>query len=219
MIGVFITAMMALVLPAEKVIGLALPILIVGDVFAVAAHWKKWDKRLVALLIPGALIGVSIATYFLRTISGDGLRIALAVIVLIFVLYKILEGRLFRDVAYQPKRSHGWLAGIVSGITSTLAHGGGPPVSMYLFVQKLPPEVYVGSAALYFMVLNWIKVPSYLLAGAFDAEMIRSTLWLMPLLPLGVWAGKKLVGQVDRTRFERVIIILLGLSGLFLLIR
>jgi uncharacterized membrane protein YfcA len=219
MIGVFITAMMSLVLPAEKVIGLVLPLLMVGDVFAVVAHWKQWDRGLVLQLIPGALVGVGMATYLLETISGDGLRLALGVIVLLFVVYKLLEGRLLRGFRYRPKRIHGWAAGIVSGITSTLAHGGGPPVSMFLIVQNLRPETFVATAALYFMVLNWIKVPSYALSGLFDWELIRGSIWVLPLLPLGVWVGKRIVLRVERVYFERAILILLGVSGVFLFLR
>jgi uncharacterized membrane protein YfcA len=219
MISVFITAMMSLVLPAEKVIGQVLPFLIVGDAFAVAAHWKQWDRRLVMRLIPGALVGVGIATYLLGTISGEGLRIALGVIVLLFVVYKLLEGRLLRRIDFKPRQIHGWIAGIISGITTTLAHGGGPPVSIYLIIQSLQPQVFAATAALYFMILNWIKVPSYLLTGSFDWGLIRPTLWLIPLIPFGVWVGKWLVRRVDRGFFERAIVLLLGVTGIFLLAR
>jgi uncharacterized membrane protein YfcA len=219
MIGIFITAMISLVLPAEKVIGQVLPLLMIGDVFAVAAHWGEWDRRLVMRLIPGALVGVGASTYLLGTISGEDLRVALGVIVLLFVGYKLLEGRLLRRIDFEPRRIHGWLAGILSGITSTLAHGGGPPVNIFLLIQNLKPQTLVASAALYFLVLNWLKVPSYLLAGAFDWGLIRSTTWFMPLIPVGVWAGKWFVRRVDRVCFERALILLLGVSGIFLLAR
>jgi len=217
MVGALTTAMMALVLPTEKVIGLVLPMLMVGDVFAVAAHWRKWDRDLILQLIPSAILGVALATYLLRMISGEGLRVVLGLIVLFFVVYKLLEGRLLRQLEYQPKRYHGWVAGIVSGVTSTLAHGGGPPVSIFLVIQSLKPETFAATAAFYLFVLNWMKVPSYWVAGLFDWGLIRSVLWVLPLIPLGVWIGKWLVQRVGRKTFERVILLLLAVSGVLLL--
>jgi uncharacterized membrane protein YfcA len=219
LIGIFATAMLALVLPTENVIGLVLPLLIVGDVFTIAAHWRKWDPRLVLQLLPGGLIGVALATSILKSISGDELRLALGVIILVFVGYKLLEGRLLQSFHYQPRSIHGWLAGTVSGITSTLAHGGGPPVSIFLIMQNLAPQTFVATTALFILFLNWIKVPSYILSGLFDWKLINSSLWVVPLLPLGVFLGKWLVKRLDQGYFERLILILLGISGIFVLLR
>ena len=219
MVGALTTAMMALVLPPEKVIGLVLPMLIVGDAFAVTVHWGKWNRDLILQLVPSAIVGVLLSTYFLYQITGEGLRLTLGVIVLIFVIYKLLEGRLLRQLDYQPKRYHGWVAGIVSGITSTLAHGGGPPMSIFLVIQDLKPEKFAATAAFFFFVLNWMKVPSYWFAGLFDWELIRSSLWVVPLVPLGVWTGKWLVGRVGRDEFKKVIMFLLGVSGILLLLK
>ena len=134
MVGAVTTAMIALVLPPEKVIGLVLPLLMVGDIFAVAAHLRQWDRGLILQLVPSTILGVTLATYLLYRVSGEGLRLALGLIVLVFVAYKLLEGTLLRAFRHQPRRYHGWLAGITSGITSTLAHGGGPPISIFLII-------------------------------------------------------------------------------------
>lgn len=219
MVGAVTTAMIALVLPPEKVIGLVLPLLMVGDIFAVAAHWRQWDRGLILQLVPSAILGVTLATYLLYRVSGEGLRLALGLIVLVFVAYKLLEGTLLRAFRHQPRRYHGWLAGITSGITSTLAHGGGPPISIFLIIQALELKRFVATAAFYFFVLNWIKVPSFLVAGLFDWGLIRGALWVVPLVPLGVWTGKWMVGRVARRYFERVILVLLSVSGVLLLLR
>jgi len=77
--------MIALVLPHEKVIGLVLPLLIVGDIFAVPAHLRQWDRGLILQLVPSTILGVTLATYFLYRISGEGLRLTLGLIMLVFV--------------------------------------------------------------------------------------------------------------------------------------
>jgi uncharacterized membrane protein YfcA len=57
MVGALVTAMIAVVLPPVQVIGLVLPLLIVGDLFAVIAHWGKWDRDIILQLVPSAIIG------------------------------------------------------------------------------------------------------------------------------------------------------------------
>jgi len=53
MLGALAAPMLAVVMPANQVLGLLLPILLLTDVFAVALHWRKWNGRLVWLLTPG----------------------------------------------------------------------------------------------------------------------------------------------------------------------
>lgn len=81
MMGAFITALIAQVLPVEVAIGMLLPLLIIGDFFAVTAHWKKWDGRIVRMLIPGSLLGVLAATLFISNVAVDTLRMILGILI------------------------------------------------------------------------------------------------------------------------------------------
>ena len=215
-LGVLATPLMTLVMPADQVIGLLLPILIIADIFAVYSHWLHWDKKLVLLLIPGAVIGMLMASFFIAGISPEMLRRGIGVIVLLFVLYKLLEKRIL-SAYYKPRGWHGLVAGIVGGITSTLAHTGGPPIAIYLLMQNISPRVFVATSALFFAILNWIKVPSYYYLGLFDFNLLWQIAWLLPLLPLSVWLGKLLTTKVNKVLFDRIIIGLLAFTALFLL--
>ena len=118
MMGAFIAALMALILPANKALGIALPLLILGDLFAVVAHWRKWDRALVLRLIPGAFLGVVLATFVLRNVSTEQLRGLLGVIILIFVFYRLVERRL--TLRLHPSAPiWGSVAGAIAGLTSS----------------------------------------------------------------------------------------------------
>ena len=216
--GALATPMMALVLPADKVIGLILPILMLADIFAVALHWRRWDGHLIVLLLPGAILGVTIGTLFITNAPTEQLRTLLGVIVLLFALYKIFEKRILRHIDYEPRNWHGLLAGTITGFSSALAHTGGPPVSIYLLMQKVTPAVFIGTSALFFFILNWIKVPFYFYAELFDLEQFRQIVWILPLVPLGVWTGRWLAYRVDRQTFENIIVALLLVNGVLLIV-
>jgi uncharacterized membrane protein YfcA len=216
--GVLITPLTALVIPIEQTIGLLLPILILGDMFALAAHWRRWDQRRIWVLLGGALLGVTLGTFILTNISSFILRRGLGVLVIIFVLYRLFERRILGALRYQARSWHAVLAGSLAGFTSTLAHAGGPPITIYLLMQDLEPGVFVATSVLFFAALNWIKVPYYLYAGLIDFTTLLKLVWLVPLVPLGVWLGKRLVERVNKIWFDRVITFLLLITGILLLV-
>lgn len=217
-LGALATPLMALVMPADQVIGLMLPILIFADIFAVALHWGNWNRRLVLLLIPGAIAGVTVGTFFITNAPTDTLRKLLGIIILLFTVYKFSEKRILGALAYRPRGWHGLVAGTVAGFSSALAHTGGPPVSIYLLLQKVSPAVFIATSALFFGLLNWIKVPYYWYAGLFDWPQLWRIAWLLPLVPLGVWTGKKVSQRMDSRTFERIIVWLLAGSALLLIL-
>jgi len=216
-LGGLITPLLALFLPANVVVGLMLPVLMLGDLFAISMYWRKWDRHHSLLLLFGSLFGVAGGTFFLNRLSPEALRHGLGLIVLVFSLYRWLEPRLVGRLKVQPQPWHGMLAGGVAGFTSTLAHAGGPPVTIYLLTQQLAPTAFVATSALFFTVLNWIKVPSYFLSGMFQWELQLRLAWLLPLVPLGAWLGQRLVQRINRRWFDRIVSFFLLLSGLLLL--
>lgn len=216
-LGALATPMLALVMPADQVIGLVLPILMLADIFAVSFHWRRWNGKFVLLLIPGAIVGVTIGTFFITSAPTESLRTALGSIVLVFSLYKIFENRVQGYLKYKPHNWHGLLAGTVTGFSSALAHTGGPPVSIYLLLQNVTPRVFIATSAIFFFLLNWIKVPYYWYAGLFDWLQLRQIAWLLPLVPFGVWVGRWGADKVDKTTFDWIITGLLIIAALMLI--
>jgi uncharacterized membrane protein YfcA len=215
--GALATPMLALVMPADEVIGLILPILMLADIFAVSLHWGHWNRKLVLLLIPGALVGVIIGTVLITNAPTETLRTLLGIIVLIFALYKIFEKRILRTLEYKSRNWHGLVAGTITGFSSALAHTGGPPVSIYLLMQEVTPRVFIATSALFFFILNWIKVPFYFYADLFDFEALKQIAWILPLVPIGVVTGRWLASRFDRTTFEKIIVVLLLINALLLI--
>jgi uncharacterized protein len=216
-IGFLMTPMLTLVMPMNKAVGILLPILIFADVFTIVAYWKKWELRRIWILLAGGLAGVTLATYVLVNVSADMLKKGLALLVLLFLIYRLFEKRIMASLTYRVRAWHGLLAGSTAGFASTLAHAGGPPITIYLLLQRLEPTAFIATSALFFAVLNWIKVPYYYFGGLFDFPLQLRLIWLLPLAPLGVLAGKQLVKRVDKVLFERIIIALLVISVILLL--
>ncbi|UCC52850.1 MAG: sulfite exporter TauE/SafE family protein [Anaerolineaceae bacterium] len=206
-----------LVLPIDDVIGMMLPVLMLADLLAIGVHWRKWNNHLVLLLIPTAIVGVTIGTLFLTNAPVRLIRIVIGVIILLFAFYRLFEKSIFKKLIYTPRSWHGLLAGLVGGFTSSVAHTGGPPIAIYLLLQNLQPRVFAATLAFFFFILNYIKVPFYYFADVFNYDLLRQFLWLLPAVPLGVWTGKWLVVRVSKELFDYIILAFLVITA-FLLI-
>jgi uncharacterized membrane protein YfcA len=217
MLGALATPMMALVMPANQVVGLLLPIMLLADVFALAFNWRKWDGRLIWLLLPGAVIGVTIGTFFIANAPVNLLKIMLAAIALSFVIYKIFEKRILGSLKYQERKWHGWLAGTAAGFASSLAHSGGPPIIIYFMLLEVTPNVFIATSVLFFAILNWVKVPYYLYIHLFDFHKLLQIAWVIPLVPIGAWFGRWMANKIPKAIFDGIMVGLLALAAVLLI--
>src|SRR5690242_18100068 len=104
-LGALLTPILALVLPVASAVGVLLPMLMVGDVFAVYMYWREWDLDLVKRMLPAGIVGALVGTFLLSSVSTDGLRIILGIFVLVTVAYKFLSDRI-QAIRYESRRWH-----------------------------------------------------------------------------------------------------------------
>ncbi len=214
--GAVILPLLTQTMSVPQAAGIALPLLIVGDIFAMRFYWREWDMKLIRLLLPTALLGIVIGIGLLVTLPDDVLRRMLGLFTIGIIIYKI-AGDWLASVEYQPRNWHGYLAGFGSGFMSAMANLGGPPITAYLLLQKLKPTAFVGTMTLFFFIVNLLKVPGFLSAGLIDIPTLIRIAWVLPLIPLGVWIGRRAIGWINRVWFERAMIVLLFIASLTLL--
>lgn len=214
-LGGLLTPLLALVMPPAVATGLMLPMLIFGDWFAVYSYRGEWDWRVFWSMLPAAAIGSIAGTWLLTSLSSSGLRLILAVFILILIAYKFASDRL-QSWRYEPRPWHGPLAGGFAGLFSGLFNNGGPTFNAYLLLQKLKPRTFIATSAIFFAVLNLIKLPFFIYAGIIDLNLTISLLWAFLLVPLGIYLARLIILRLDPQRFEGVIIALLILSSLVL---
>src|SRR4051812_17899722 len=172
--------MLLLVMPAPAAVGVALPLLMVGDWLALGMYWKRWNWPVVRELLPGTVFGVALGSLLLGLLKQyeAAIRITIGVIVLLYCLYKVLEPRIRQDIEHSPPQKwHGSVFGAGAGLASTVANSGGPIVSVYFVMHRLSPEAFIGTSALYFFILNLIKVPGFLLSGLLQWDQFLQVAW------------------------------------------
>ena len=214
-LGALLTPLLALVLPVASAVGVLLPMLMVGDVFAVSMYWKEWNLDLVKRMLPVGIVGALAGTFLLSRLPPDGLRIILGVFVLVLVAYKFLSDRI-QAIRYESQPWHAPAAGFLAGIASGMFNYGGPAINSYLLLQKLKARPFIATSAIYFAILNLIKVPGFLYTGVLNVPLLFSLWWVFPFIPVGIWVARLALTRLSPSAFEWIIIALLIFSSLWL---
>ncbi len=217
-LGVLVTPLLVLVMPPITAQALSLPLLMIGDLFALKSYWKTWDMHYIRLLLPLAILGIILGTYLLKALNNVTLRHILGLFTLLFVAYKVADHWL-KALDYHPRDWHGYLSGGLSGLGSALANAGSVPFTAYMLLQDVTPQVFVGTTTLYFAVLNLLKVPAYITAGIFDLNTLLQVIWVVPFIVAGVYVGRWMIKRIHKRAFEWVMLVVLVMtSGVLLFV-
>ena len=196
-----------------------LPILIVQDVVGVAAFRKSWDGAVLAAMLPGAVAGIGLGYALAAAISADAVMTAMGAISILFGGYRLWIERGGRIAASSSSPAWvGSLFGVAAGFTSQIAHAGGPPFQMWVMPRKLSRDAFVGTSAIFFAVVNWIKVPAYVALGQFTTGNAIATAILLPFAVAASLAGVWLVRRVSAERFYGIVYALMIVAGAKLLL-
>ncbi|MEL6309137.1 MAG: sulfite exporter TauE/SafE family protein [Chloroflexota bacterium] len=210
-----VTPMLALVMDAKEAVPLVLPFLIFADWFALRAYWQEWDTDLLKLLVPAALVGALMGGLLLSVISDFWLKITIGVFTILVIVYKLVSDRL-ASVTYEHRNWHGYLAGWSTALASTLANTGAPTFTIYLLLQRVESITFIGTATLFFTIVNLLKLPIFIQQDLLQVSTVTGLWWALPIVPLGVWIGRRVLDYIDQTTFERIMMILLFLSVILL---
>jgi uncharacterized membrane protein YfcA len=199
--GIVATPLMALAVSPTQAAAIMLPILCVMDLVGIRAYWRRWDARVMRIILPGGFLGVGLGALTFGVLSERAILLMLAALSFGFLLFRAFSAALNRLEARPPRTLPGLFWSLCSGLTSFVAHAGGPPLVVWLLPLRLDKFRYVATNTLYFAAINYLKLLPYALLGQFPAETLATSAVLLPLAPLGVWLGMKLVGRLSDRLF------------------
>jgi uncharacterized protein len=198
-------------------VALAVPLLMVGDAFALYTYWGTWDRRHARALIPGGAVGVGIGLFLLRGLPDRSLRVGLGVAGLVVTGYKIFSHWRGRE-HHQHRAWHGPLAGLLSGAASAMLNAGGPPITSYLLLQPITPTVFMGTNTLFFALINLLKLPGSLAAGVVEPSALAWSLLFCPLVAIGVYLGRYVIARIHPDVFDHIMTAILVIACVWLIV-
>ncbi|MGB9619681.1 MAG: TSUP family transporter, partial [Armatimonadota bacterium] len=203
-VGTPVVPILAAAFGGRASIGIMLPLLIMGDVFAVTWYRRhaQWDK-LVGLL-PWVVVGLAIGAAALQLTgrmggSRDVLGRVIGWLVLGMLALYLVQGRLGEKLT--PTSRLGVAGtGILAGFSTMVSNAAGPVMTIYLTAHRLPKNQFMGTIAWYFFIINVAKMPVYVVLSAVNpsnpivtARSITLNALLFPAVLVGVFVGKWLL--------------------------
>jgi uncharacterized membrane protein YfcA len=211
-VGIVAIPIMASVMPARHMLGVQLPLLIAADALSNLHHLRNYEWRILRPLVWGALGGVVLgSTIFWMLRSSDparlqhGLSLLIGSICLVFVAIQAwgLTGRRIPTLPSHPASS--LAVGTTAGFVSTLSHGAGPLVTLYLLQERLARHILVGTQVFYFLLVNSAKVPTFVYFGFINRHTLHDSIWFIPLIPLGTLAGAWMNKRIPEKPFAAIL--------------
>ncbi|MFI8525705.1 TSUP family transporter [Promicromonospora sukumoe] len=238
-LGAFGAAVIASVLPPVQAAGVALPLLIVGDLVAVSAYGRDVRWRILRGLLPSVTLGLIVGFAALRWASPEvSARIVGALLLLAGLgdLVRQLAARRARRRPPAPastpvpdgdaaptrprlgERVIRAALGATAGVSTMIANAGGPPMSLYLLRAGISRAGLLGTVALFFLTVNVAKLPFSAGLGLVSPASLHVSLVLLPGLVAGLVLGKLVAHRISGPVFSTVVLIATSVAGARLLL-
>ncbi len=199
---------MALVFGSKASTGIVLPLLCFADILAVLYYKRNVSWPLFWKLIIWMAVGIFIGVYIGNSLDDTVFKKMFAFIILIIVGMMIyLETR---KADFLPKsKLFGPIIGLIAGITTMIGNLAGPFSNIFFMAQKVSKDIFIGTAAIVFLSINFFKLPFQIIYwNNITQSTLKLDLLLAPALLLGFWLGINIVKKIKDSNYRKVIIAL-----------
>ena len=217
-LGVLVVPLMAMAVPARESTGLLLPMLLVGDVFAVTYYHRHAVWSHLWRVLPWAFLGIVVGWLAMGRVNDAQLRMFVGVVVLALLALTWLRER---TAALESLPHAPWFAallGLLAGVTTMMANAAGPIMVAYLLAMRLPKHEFIGTSAWFFLIVNATKVPFSIHLNLIRLDSLGINLLCVPLILLGCWLGTKLLRRIPEKLFGWLVQALTALAAVKLLV-
>ncbi|MEL6916141.1 MAG: sulfite exporter TauE/SafE family protein [Bacteroidota bacterium] len=218
-IGILIVTLMALAFGAKESTGLIMPLLIVGDIFAVLYYNRHTQWKYIVRFLPWMMFGVIIGVLIGKDLPEQIFRIGMAGIILFSVALMYWWDRR----ASKTVPTHWAFAsfmGIMAGITTMIGNLAGAFSNIFFLAMRLPKNEFIGTAAWLFLFINLFKLPFHLFVWkTISRETVIIDLKLLPIISLGLFLGFRLVKIIREGFYRKMILVLTAIGALLILLQ
>jgi uncharacterized membrane protein YfcA len=217
--GILAIPLMASIMPAKASTGIVLPMLIMGDLVAVAWYRRQAVWSHLIRIMPFAVVGIVCGHAIMGRIDDRQLQPVIGAVILAMLgLQAWRSRRPDSDTRLPTGLGFAAAMGVLAGATTMLANAAGPIMTIYLLAMRLPKGAFIGTGAWYFCLLNIFKVPFSMHLGLITPETFYFNLRLLPLILAGAAIGILAARHIPERAFARTVQALAALAAVRLLL-
>lgn len=194
-------------------VGAMVPLLILGDIFAVAYYRRhaRWNR--VLELVPYVLLGMIPGYVVLHYLQSDWLRTLIGAIILGLLTLHVVRVRM----QWNTLPDRWWFAalmGFIAGFGTVVGNAAGPAMTVYFLSKRLDKNEFIGTGAWFFFFVNLSKVPVQWQLGVITPETLRLDLCVAPLLIAGALIGVAVHKRISQRMFNSLVLLLAAVFAL-----
>ena len=217
-LSMFHVVLYAFVFGARESTGVLLPMLVVGDCFAIYVFGRKAVWAQVRRLLPPTLLGIFIGWLLMGQLDETIFKRLVGSIILSLTLVQIV--RIWKPRWFDKVPHTHWFAftlGLLAGLTTMLANAAGPVVALYLLAVSLPKWELIGTTAWLFLVLNVLKLPLSYNLGLITPSTLIVGAAMSVAIPVGIFSGRWMVSRVSQRWFNGILLAFTGIAAMRLI--
>ena len=218
-IMLMIVPLRAMAFGAKESTGVILPMLCMADIIAVAYYKRIADWKVVAKLLPTAILGFFLAIGVDNMIPNGQFRQLMGWTLMLALIVMIWSEIFGKENRWMKKWWYAAIFGLLGGFTTMIGNAAGPVMSVYLLSMRKEKMEYIGINAWFFLVVNLLKVP--LQAFVWDNitwDSLQLNLVMLPVIGIGSLIGIRVVKLLPEKIFRRFIQIVTILSVILMII-
>ena len=216
--GMMSVPLLASVFGGQSSSGVMLPLLILADVAGVWYYHRHASWKHLKLLFPWAAVGVIAGTITGTYINDYTFKMVMSVTILVSVVVMILLERYAESVP--EKKSFGYSMGVAAGFTSMVGNLANSVMAVYLLSVRLPKNIYIGTTAWFFLVINLFKLPFHVFVwNTIEQKVFILDVMMLPFILSGAVIGIWIVKRFSDKHYRWFIILMTIISAVFMLIK
>ncbi|MEZ4809773.1 MAG: sulfite exporter TauE/SafE family protein [Allomuricauda sp.] len=217
--SIFNVTLMALAFGARQSTGLLIPLLLVGDVFAVAYYNRHAQWNYIVRFIPWMILGILAGVLVGKDLPEKEFKWGMVIV--IFISLGLLYWWDRRKSTQVP--SHWMFAGsmgVMAGICTMIGNLAGAFTNIFFLAMRLPKNEFVGTAAWLFFITNLFKLPFHIFVWkTISMETLLIDLRLLPAILAGLLFGVFIVKKINERNYKRFILIVTAIGAIAILFK
>jgi len=198
--------------------GIMLPILIVGDIFAVIYYNQHAQWKYVARLLPWAAVGIALGVFIGERISDLQFSHLMSIIILIGLVIMVLQEIRGKDLDLPETWWVAAILGLAGGFTTMVGNAAAPVMALYLLSMRLPKNSFIGTGAWFFFIVNVAKVPLHIIFWhTITLHTAALDLIMAPIVIVGALLGVVVVKLIKDKSYRILVIVATAASAIRLL--
>lgn len=173
---------------------------------------KDIDKLLLKKLVLGSIIGIPFGGLVYLSIDIVTFKIIISVILLMLTLMLILK------IRFKSTTARDYIIGGISGLLTISIGMPGPPLLIYFAGTNTVKEKTRATTLAFYLFIYFVSLITQMFLTGTDMHIWRSSLYAIPSVFIGLVIGQVLFKHLNQKVFGIFTYILLGCTGVFLLV-